>query len=108
MFKASPQEQLAAAEDINGWLASGKLKPHIGRILPLAQAAEAHRLQEANTIHKAGTLSGKSCSSRNSPFKKCPPGIFNLAKGRAKLRPARKMTTCVVILGSHPCDRTAS
>ena len=59
MFKASPQEQLAAAEDINGWLASGKLKPHIGRILPLAQAAEAHRLQEANTIHKAGTLSGK-------------------------------------------------
>ena len=26
---------------------------------PLAQAAEAHRLQEANTLHKAGTLCGK-------------------------------------------------
>ncbi len=59
MFKATPQEQQAAADDINGWLVAGQLKPHIGRTLPLSAAAEAHQLQEQNTVHKAGTLSGK-------------------------------------------------
>ncbi len=59
MFNASPDEQRAAAEDINRWLAEGKLKPRIDRVLPLAQAAEAHRLQEENTIGKKGTLAGK-------------------------------------------------
>jgi NADPH:quinone reductase len=59
MFNASPDEQRAAAEDINGWLASGRLKPRIDRVLPLSEAAQAHRLQEENTLHKKGTLSGK-------------------------------------------------
>jgi NADPH2:quinone reductase len=59
MFNASPEEQRAAAEDINRWLAEGKLKPRIDRVLPLSQAAEAHRLQEENTIGKQGTLAGK-------------------------------------------------
>jgi NADPH2:quinone reductase len=59
MFNASPDEQRAAAEDINRWLAEGKLKPRIDRVLPLSQAAEAHRLQEENTIGKKGTLAGK-------------------------------------------------
>jgi NADPH2:quinone reductase len=59
MFNASPDEQRAAAEDINRWLAEGKLKPRIDRVLPLSQAAEAHRLQEENTIGKQGTLAGK-------------------------------------------------
>lgn len=59
MFMASPDEQRAAAHDINRWLAEGKLKPKIDRVLPLSQAAEAHRLQEQNTIGKQGTLSGK-------------------------------------------------
>ncbi|HVC94204.1 MAG TPA: NADPH:quinone reductase [Pirellulales bacterium] len=59
MFNASPDEQRAAAVDINRWLASGQLKPKIDRVLPLAKAAEAHRLQEANTLHQAGTLAGK-------------------------------------------------
>ena len=59
MFNASPDEQQAAAGDINRWLAAGKLKPRIDRVLPLAEAAQAHRLQEDNTLHKAGTLAGK-------------------------------------------------
>lgn len=59
MFNASPDEQRAAAEDINGWLAAGKLKPRIDRVLPLSEAAAAHRLQEENTLGKQGTLSGK-------------------------------------------------
>ena len=59
MFNATSDEQRAAAEDINRWLSEGKLKPNIDRILPLAQTAAAHRLQEENTIGKAGTLAGK-------------------------------------------------
>jgi NADPH2:quinone reductase len=59
MFNATPDEQRASAADLNRWLASGQLKPRIDRVLPLAQAAEAHRLQEENTLQKAGTLAGK-------------------------------------------------
>jgi len=59
MFNATPDEQRAASEDINRWLAEGKLKPKIGRTMPLSETAAAHKLQEENTIHKAGTLLGK-------------------------------------------------
>jgi NADPH2:quinone reductase len=59
MFNATAEEQQAAADDINRWHAAGKLKANIDRILPLDQAAAAHRLQEENTLHKAGTLTGK-------------------------------------------------
>ncbi|HEX3725926.1 MAG TPA: NADPH:quinone reductase [Pirellulales bacterium] len=59
MFNAPADEQRACAEGINGWLASGKLKANIDRVLPLSQAAAAHQLQEDNTIGKANTLSGK-------------------------------------------------
>ena len=59
MFNASPDEQRLAADDINAWLVAGKLKPRIDRVLPLSKAAEAHRLQEDNTLHKACTLAGK-------------------------------------------------
>jgi NADPH2:quinone reductase len=59
MFKASPLEQRHAADEINRWLASGKLKPCISHTLPLSQAADAHRLQEENTLRKAGTIAGK-------------------------------------------------
>ena len=59
MFNATAQEQQAAADDINRWLAAGKLKPNIDRTMSLDEAAAAHRLQEENTIGKAGTLTGK-------------------------------------------------
>jgi NADPH2:quinone reductase len=59
MFKATSDEQRAAADDINRWLAGGKLKANISRVLPLSEAAAAHKLQEDNTLQKAGTLSGK-------------------------------------------------
>lgn len=59
MFKFSMEEQRICAEDINHFLEKGTLKPVIGRILPLSQAAEAHRLQEQNTLQKSGTLMGK-------------------------------------------------
>jgi NADPH2:quinone reductase len=59
MFNATPGEQRAAADDINRWLVAGKLTPRIDRILPLDQTAAAHRLQEENTVGKAGTLAGK-------------------------------------------------
>jgi NADPH2:quinone reductase len=59
MFNATPSEQRAAAEDINQWLVEGTLKARIDRVLPLAQAGEAHRLQEESTVHKSGALAGK-------------------------------------------------
>ena len=59
VFKATPEEQRTAAEDINRWLVSGKLKPNIGRVMRLSETSAAHRLQEENTVGKAGTLRGK-------------------------------------------------
>jgi NADPH2:quinone reductase len=59
MFNAPPNEQRAAAMDISRWMTEGKLRAHIGRVLPLGEAAAAHQLQEENTIGKKGTLSGK-------------------------------------------------
>jgi NADPH2:quinone reductase len=59
MFKASPEEMLTAATDMNEWFTAGKLKARISRVFPLSEAAAAHRLQEENTVHKAGSLMGK-------------------------------------------------
>jgi NADPH:quinone reductase len=59
MFNAPPEEQRKCAAEINRWLAKGKLRPRIDRVMPLAEAAAAHRLQEDNTLHNAGTLAGK-------------------------------------------------
>ena len=39
MFNATPDEQRAAAEELNRWLAEGKVKARIDRVLPLSQAA---------------------------------------------------------------------
>jgi NADPH2:quinone reductase len=59
MFSAPPDEMRVCGKQISQWLAEGKLKARIDRVLPLSQAADAHRLQEQNTLHKAGTLAGK-------------------------------------------------
>lgn len=59
MFKASAELQHGASQDINHWLDSGQLNAQIDRVMPLSQAAVAHRLQEESTVHKSGSLSGK-------------------------------------------------
>jgi NADPH2:quinone reductase len=59
MFKASHAEQAAAAADINRWLAAGRLRVPIDRVLPLARTAEAHAAQEAATVAGSGGLAGK-------------------------------------------------
>lgn len=59
MFTFTPEEQAECARDINQWLSEGKLKARIDRVLPLSKAAEAHRLQEENTLQKTGVLAGK-------------------------------------------------
>ena len=59
VFNASPDEQRRAGDDMTRWAAEGKLKAHVGRTFPLEQAAAAERFLEDNTVHGAGTLSGK-------------------------------------------------
>ena len=59
MFNSGHDIQDAAARDINRWMADGKLKARIARIMPLSQAAEAHRLQEESTVKRTNPLSGK-------------------------------------------------
>ena len=59
MFNAPPEEQRKCAAEINRWLAKGRLRPRIDRVMPLSEAAAAHRLQEDNTLRKKGTLAGK-------------------------------------------------
>jgi NADPH2:quinone reductase len=59
MFNATNDELRAAAEDTNRWLADGKLRSCIDRVVPLAETAAAHRLQEESTVGKSGALAGK-------------------------------------------------
>jgi NADPH2:quinone reductase len=59
MFKATPDEQRTCSADISRWLADGSLRPRIDRVMPLADTAEAHRLQEQATVHHAAELAGK-------------------------------------------------
>jgi NADPH2:quinone reductase len=59
MFLATPDEQRVCAGDINRWLAQGRLVPAIGRVMPLAETAAAHSLQEASTVRQSGQLTGK-------------------------------------------------
>jgi NADPH2:quinone reductase len=46
-YIATREELLARTADLFKWLASGELKPRVDRVLPLADAAEAHRVLES-------------------------------------------------------------
>ncbi len=59
MFNANAREQRSAGNALNRWMQEGKLKARIDRVLPLSQAAEAHRIQEASTVQKTSELAGK-------------------------------------------------
>ncbi|MCP4886855.1 MAG: NADPH:quinone reductase [Planctomycetaceae bacterium] len=59
MFKATSAEMLAAAEEINRWLATGMLQATIAHRLPLEKASEAHRLQEEATLDGNAEVGGK-------------------------------------------------
>jgi NADPH:quinone reductase len=59
MFNSTPDEQRVCADDINRWLSAKKLHIPIGKTFKLAETAAAHRFLEENTLHKAGTLTGK-------------------------------------------------
>lgn len=59
IFNATPDEQRPCADDLNRWLAEGKVRANIDRVLPLAESAAAHRLQEESTLQKSGALAGK-------------------------------------------------
>ena len=59
LFNTPPEEQRKCAAEMNRWMAKGRLKAHIDRVMRLSDAAAAHRLQEENTLGNAGTLAGK-------------------------------------------------
>jgi NADPH2:quinone reductase len=59
MFNATSDEQRHSADEMNRWASEGVLKAIIGRSFPLADAAEAERFLEQNTVGGAGTLTGK-------------------------------------------------
>ncbi len=60
MFNATPDQQRRCAAEINRWMARGRLRPLIDRVLPLEKAAEAHWLQEQSTLGRSSsTLTGK-------------------------------------------------
>ena len=59
MFNAPADEQRKAAAEINRWLARGRLRPQIDRVMKLSEAAEAHKLQETNVSAKKTVLAGK-------------------------------------------------
>ena len=59
MFNATPEEQRVCGEAINAAFEKGGWHPQVGATYPLSKAAEAHQLQQDNTLEKKGTLSGK-------------------------------------------------
>lgn len=59
MFKATPIEMRTAADELSRMLATGKVRANIAKRLPLAEAEQAHRLQESATLEDSSHLDGK-------------------------------------------------
>ncbi|NGO38592.1 NADPH:quinone reductase [Limisphaera ngatamarikiensis] len=59
MFNFSAMELRPAAEAITKWAAEGRLQVRIAHVLPLAEAARAHRLQEESTLKGSADWFGK-------------------------------------------------
>ncbi|HYW80962.1 MAG TPA: NADPH:quinone reductase [Thermoguttaceae bacterium] len=59
MFNAPAQEQRKCAAEINRWMARGRIQANIDRVMPLADTAAAHRLQEQSSVKGTGKLAGK-------------------------------------------------
>ena len=59
MFNTDARGQRASAAAINRWVSEGRLSARIDRVMPLSEAAEAHRVQERSTLQGSGELSGK-------------------------------------------------
>ncbi len=59
MFNATPDEQEDCAVELNVMFEKGEWTPRIGKVMSLDQVAEAHQLQEDNTLNLQGSLSGK-------------------------------------------------
>jgi len=84
-----------------------------GRACPEGMSPE--QFEETQRIYAVPQLAAEqelwrmSClMASNSLLKNSLLAFFNLAKLRAKLFAARKITTYVAILASHPCDAAAS
>jgi NADPH2:quinone reductase len=69
MFKATAAELAKAADDINRWQVAGSLRAPIAKTMPLAETAEAHRIQQAATVDLSYELSGKIVLKPESPPK---------------------------------------
>ncbi|MEM0924957.1 MAG: zinc-binding dehydrogenase, partial [Planctomycetota bacterium] len=50
MFKATAIEMRRCGDEMNRWMATGKLKANIARTMTIEQSAEAHRLQESESV----------------------------------------------------------
>jgi NADPH2:quinone reductase len=59
MFNSPADQQRRCAIDMIRWIEDGVLKPMVGRVFPLANAVDAQRFLEENTLKGAGTLTGK-------------------------------------------------
>ena len=59
MFNGSPDEQRASAEKLNALYGVNKWRPVVGMTMKLSEAAEAHQIQEDNTLKRKGVLRGK-------------------------------------------------
>src|SRR5207302_2297438 len=80
-YIATRAELLARADEVLGWIKRGKLKRRIERELPLAQAAEAHRLLEGRKTTGKVLLIPKSSVTGS--------GSYDVAYPSARLERAR-------------------